>query len=183
MQNSSSAFDKLESNWKEGLKRTEFGFIEWIIKNERYDLFISKKPRKNWIKETFLEKKMVSKFKLCNNLVMVGSGIYPYSMIDLNKEFPNINQVGLDYDKNCVKLSSFLIKKCGIKNINIININGLEYDYSYLKDEDLVFLSIDVVGIDEIYNKVLETSKAQPYVCAPGKHAWFKNTFGNYLRG
>lgn len=183
MQNSLKAFNKLESSWKEGLKKTEFSFVEWIIKNERYDLFISKKPRKNWIKETLLEKKIASKFKICNKLIMIGSGIYPYSMVDLNKEFPKIKQIGLDYDANCVKLSSFLIKKCNIKNIEIINMNGIDFDYSNLEHEDLVFLSIDVEGIDEIFNKVIETSKAQPYVCAPGKHAWFKNTFGNYLRG
>lgn len=183
MQNSSSLFNKLENNWKEGLKKTEFGFIEWVIKNERYDLFINKSPRKNWIKETLLIEKKASKFKTCNTLIMVGSGMYPYSMLDLYKEFPNIKQIGLDYDNNCVKISSFLIKKCNIKNINIINIDGKEYDYSKLEHEDLVFLSIDVEGIDEIYFKILETSKAQPYICAPGKHAWFKNTFGNYLRG
>lgn len=183
MQTSSLIFNKLESNWKEGLKKTEFGFVEWVIKNERYDLFINKSPRKNWIKETLLLEKKASKFKTCNTLIMVGSGIYPYSMLDLYKEFPNIKQIGLDYDINCVKISSYLLKKCKIENINIVYIDGKEYDYSNLEHEDLVFLSIDVVGIDEIYNKIIETSKAQPYICAPGKHAWFKNTFGNYLRG
>lgn len=42
MPDTSKTFKKLESNWKRGLKETEFKFIEWIIKNERYDLFISK---------------------------------------------------------------------------------------------------------------------------------------------
>ena len=182
MLDTSKTFKKLESNWKRGLKETEFKFIEWIIKNERYDLFISKQTRKNWIKETLLEKKCASKFKTCKTLIMVGSGMYPYSMLDLHKEFPSLKMIGLDYEEKCVKLSKFLIKKCGIKNIDIIHIDGKEYDYSSLDHEDLVFFSIDVEGIDEIYQKVIETSKAQPYICAPGKHAWFKNTYRDYLR-
>jgi hypothetical protein len=184
VQDSLKAFKKLENNWKQGLKETEFRFVEWIIKNERYDVFLSKEPRKNWIRETLKEQKKTSKFEQCKNLVMVGSGIYPYSMVDIHKRYPNINIIGLDYDEKCVKISNHLIEKCNLhKSIKIIYINGIDFDYSILEHEDLVFLSIDVVGIDEIYNKVLETSKAQPYVCAPGKHAWFKNTFGNYLRG
>ena len=182
MPDSSKTFKKLENNWKKGLKETEFKFVEWIIKNEKYELFLSKQPRKNWIRETLLEKKCASKFKSCKNLIMVGSGMYPYSMIDLHKEHPSIKMIGLDYDEKCVKLSKFLIDKCSIKNIEIIQIDGLEFDYSTLDHEDLVFFSIDVEGIDEIFNKVIETSKAQPYICAPGKHAWFKNTFGDYLR-
>ena len=182
MSDSLKTFKKLEANWKQGLKESEFKFVEWIIKNERYELFIQKEPRKNWIRETLTQQKCASKFKSCNTLIMVGSGMYPYSMIDLHKEFPNIKMIGLDYEEKCVKLSKFLIEKCGIKNINIIEIDGKDYDYSTLEHEDLVFFSIDVEGIDEIFQKVIETSKAQPFICAPGKHAWFKNTFGGYLR-
>lgn len=185
MQDSLKTFKKLESNWKQGLRETEFKYIEWIIRNEKYELFIDKKPRKNWIIETFAEeKRLLNKFKDCTTLVMVGSGIYPYSIVDTYKKYPNLKIVGLDYDEKCVKISKFLIEKCKLhESINIICINGIEYDYSTLKDEDLVFLSIDVEGIDDIFNKIINTSKAQPYICAPGKYAWFKNTFGNYLRG
>lgn len=184
MQDSLKAFKKLENNWKQGLKETEFKFIEWIISKNRYDVFLDKKPRKNWILETLIQKKKVSKFKECKILIMVGSGMYPYSIIDTYKQYPHLKIIGLDYDENCVKISNHLIEKCDLQNsIKIVNINGIDFDYSNLEHEDLVFLSIDVEGIDTIFNKVIETSKAQTYVCAPGKHAWFKNTFGNYLRG
>ena len=104
-------FNKLESDWKKGLRETEFKFIEWIIKNERYDLFRSKQPRKNWIRETLLEKKCASKFKTCKTLVMVGSGMYPYSLVDLNKEYQN-NLIDLAISiKNIIKQEEF-ISKC-----------------------------------------------------------------------
>jgi hypothetical protein len=183
VQDSLKAFKKLEDDWKEGLKKTEFSFVKEIIETNNYELLVSKSPRKNWIRETLLIEKQLSKFKSCSTLVMVGSGMYPYSVVDTYNRYQNLKIIGLDYDDRCVKISNHLLEKCNLQDyIKVIHINGIEYDYSSLSHEDLVFLSIDVVGIDEIYNKVVETSKAQPYVCAPGKHAWFKNTFGSYLR-
>ena len=43
-------FKKLESNWKQGLRETEFKYIEWIIRNEKYELFIE--HVKCWHKKT-----------------------------------------------------------------------------------------------------------------------------------
>ena len=43
-----------------------------------------------------------------------------------------------------------------------------------MAQEDFVFISVDVDG-EEIFNKVLKTSKAQPLVCAPYKNSWIKN--------
>jgi hypothetical protein len=158
--------------FKAGLKKTEFQFIKWVLEND-HSLFYSKVPRKNWILET-IPNKQRRKFRECTNLIMVGSGIYPYSMIDIYKRYPHIKQIGLDYDENCVKLSSYLIEKNNM-NMSIVNINGVDYDYSSLGHEDLVFFSIDVEDIDKIYSKVIETSKAQPYVCAPFRNPLLNN--------
>jgi len=43
-----------------------------------------------------------------------------------------------------------------------------------MEDDDFVFISVDVDG-QQIFNKVLETSKAQPLMCAPYKYSWLKN--------
>ena len=44
-----------------------------------------------------------------------------------------------------------------------------------MTDEDFVFLSVDITNNKKIYNKVLETSKAQPLVWAPYKDSWIRN--------
>ena len=43
-----------------------------------------------------------------------------------------------------------------------------------MTQDDFVFISVDVNG-EDIYKKVLETSKAQPLVCAPYKDSWIRN--------
>ena len=43
-----------------------------------------------------------------------------------------------------------------------------------MSQDDFVFISVDVDG-ELIYKKVIETSKAQPLVCAPYKNSWIKN--------
>jgi hypothetical protein len=52
--------------------------------------------------------------------------------------------------------------------------DGKDYDYSYLEQEDLVFLSCDI-STQEITKKVIETSKAPIFICAPYEKTWLKN--------
>ena len=40
-----------------------------------------------WVYKTLLEKKQTSLFKMCKNLILVGSGLYPYSLFDMHKRF------------------------------------------------------------------------------------------------
>jgi hypothetical protein len=63
--------------------------------------------------------------------------------------------------------------------MKIVCAKGEDFDYSNLLDEDLVFISCDVNNIDNIYNKILDTSKAQVFICAPSRTAWLDN----YLLG
>lgn len=171
----------IEKKWKLSMKQSELGCIERIFRENDYKDFLKEEITQNWIFETLKLEKSVKKFKECKTLIMVGSGMYPYSMLDTYRRYPHIKQIGLDIDERCVLISKTLLTRCSVETgITIINKNGLEYDYSNLLDEDLVFLSCDIDGIDEVYNKVLKTSKAQPYVCAPGKLAWLKNSITNF---
>ena len=96
-------------------------------------------------------------------------------MFDLHKQYPHINQVGLEIEENRAMLSRRLISSSPAKNsINIITCDAINYDYSWLESEDFVFISVDVEG-DKIFSKVLKTSKAQPLVCAPYKYTWLAN--------
>ena len=58
--------------------------------------------------------------------------------------------------------------------IKVIHADGNIFDYSFLEHEDLVFLSVDIEKRNEIYNRVIQTSKASVYVCEP-KNNWIKN--------
>jgi hypothetical protein len=132
-----------------------------------------------WIIKTLVDKKQRYKFNQCKNLVLVGSGLYPYSMFDAHKQYPHIRQVGIEIIESRVKISQHLIKNSPAKdNIMIVHGDAATYDYSWLSDEDFVFISVDVEG-EEIFNKVLKTSKAQPLVCAPYKYTWLLN-LANY---
>ena len=59
--------------------------------------------------------------------------------------------------------------------IKILKLDGIDFDYSKLEDDDLVFISCDVDS-DGIFKKVLETSKAHVYICAPYNREWMKDS-------
>ena len=52
--------------------------------------------------------------------------------------------------------------------------DALEYDYSYLTMDDLIFVSVDVDHAS-IISKIINTSAAQVMICAPYDKTWLKN--------
>ena len=78
---------------------------------------------------------------------MIGSGMYPYSMFDVHKQYPHIKQVGLEIDDKRATISEKLIEASPAKDSNKVItkcIDALDYDYSWLDHDDLVFVSVDV---------------------------------------
>ena len=166
---------KEEITWKELVSYDEMRHLR-RFKKEGYHLAYEKAQLNAWIIKTLVEKKQRYKFKSCKSIVLVGSGIYPYSMFDLHRQYPHIKQVGLEIESNRALISRRLIDASPAKNmIKIITIDGIDFDYSWMTDEDFVFLSVDVNNNKKIYNKILKTSKAQPLVCAPYKDSWIRN--------
>ena len=107
---------------------------------------------------------------------MIGSGIYPYSMFDVHKQYPHIKQVGLEIVPARAKLSKKLTEASPAKeDIEIMCMDAIEYDYSWLEIDDLIFISVDVDS-KKIAEKIIETSKAHLYTCAPYENTWLKNT-------
>ena len=95
-------------------------------------------------------------------------------MYDLHKQYPHIKQVGLEIDSKRAAIARKLTKVSPAKDkIKIITIDGINFDYSWMTQEDFVFISVDVDG-EKYLIKVLKTSKAQPLVCAPYKNSWLK---------
>ena len=61
--------------------------------NKRRALLAYRKAETNaWIYKTLLDKKKTSLFKKCKNLVLIGSGMYPYSMFDIQKNISIYNK-------------------------------------------------------------------------------------------
>lgn len=128
----------------------------------------------SWIFKTLLEKKQKKLFDTCSKLVMVGCGLYPYSMYDIHKKYKHIKQIGIEIESKRAGVAKSLVLNSPAKNsIGIINMDGLDFDYSKLGDDDLIFISCDVDN-EEIIKKVIKTSKAHFFVCAPYDRAWLK---------
>ena len=114
-------------------------------------------------------------FHKCKNLVMIGSGMYPYSMFDVHRQYPSINQIGIEIDKNRCVISEKLIAASPCKDaIKIVNIDAIDYDYSWLGIDDLIFISVDVES-KKMIEKIIKTSKAQVNICAPYDKTWLRN--------
>ena len=162
-----------EDDWKTVISLNELNLFFHFKDNLK--LGYEEAERNAWIVKTLVDKKQRYKFKICKSIVLVGSGIYPYSMFDLHRQYPYINQVGLENVKSRVTLSRKLVENSPAKKkIKILYIDGIDFDYSWMEDDDFVFISVDVDG-QQIFNKVVETSKAQPLMCAPYKYSWLKN--------
>lgn len=130
----------------------------------------------SWIYKTLLEKKKIPLFRKCKKLILVGSGLYPYSLFDIHKKYKQMKMLGIEIDKSRYEASKMLIEY-GPSNsrISLINMDGLDFDYSKLEDDDLVFISCDVDS-SKILSKIIQTSKAHVYICAPYNKEWMKDS-------
>ena len=165
-----------EKNWKDVILINELILVKRFL-SVGLHLAYEEAELNAWIIKTLMDKKQRYKFKTCQSIVLVGSGLYPYSMFDLHKQYPHIKQVGLEINSKRAAIARKLIKESPAKDtIKIITTDGLDFDYSWMAQEDFVFISVDVDG-EKIFNKVLKTSKAQPLVCAPYKNTWLRNLF------
>tara|TARA_R100000008_G_scaffold86585_1_gene80314 strand:- start:2830 stop:3381 length:552 start_codon:yes stop_codon:yes gene_type:complete len=167
---------KDEKNWKDVILINELILVKRFL-SVGLHLAYEEAELNAWIIKTLMDKKQRYKFKTTKNIVLVGSGVYPYSMFDLHKQYPHINQVGLEIVNKRAILSRKLVEASPAKDkIKILSVDGLEFDYSWMTDDDFVFISVDV-DVDKIFKRVIETSKAHPLVCAPYKNTWIKNLF------
>ena len=160
--------------WQSHTIADEWNWVNYFKEEGDLSLGFKLCEKNAWIVRTLVSKKERFKFKTCKNLILVGSGMYPYSLFDVYKQYPNINLIGLEYNKMYAKISKLLIETAGIQDrIKIISEDGNNFDYSFLGHEDLVFLSVDILSRNEIFNKAIQTSKASVYVCEL-KNRWVK---------
>ena len=65
----------------------------------------------------------------CENVVMVGSGAFPATLLWLRDNFPMLRYVGLDIDPGCVKMATELVAALGIDNVHFELIDGRQHDF------------------------------------------------------
>ena len=172
--------DTEEQKWREIVVQNEINLIKSYASEGGLGLAYERAEKNAWIVRTLRDKKQRYMFPKCSNLVMIGSGMYPYSMFDVHKQYPHINQIGLEIDSKRATISRKLIEASPAKDsINIITIDALDYDYSWLDHDDLVFVSVDV-DHKKIIEKVLQTSKAHINICAPYDKTWLRNLIRSF---
>ena len=148
--------------------------------NKHRGLLAYRKAETNaWIYKTLLDKKKTGMFKICKKLILIGSGIYPYSMFDIHKKYKHIQQIGIEIDSSRATIGRDLVNKSPAKDhIEIITQDGSEYDYTDLAEDDLVFISCDV-NSKKIMNEVIKTCKAHIFICAHYEKTWLRSLIQN----
>lgn len=169
-----------EIKWKEYIIQSEISLLKSYLIEKDYSKPYVMAEKNAWIVRTLRDKKQRYKFNSCKNLVLVGSGMFPYSMFDVHRQYPTINQIGIEIDKNRCVISKKLIKASPCKNaIKIVNVDAIDYDYSWLGIDDLIFISVDVES-KKIIEKIIKTSKAQVNICAPYDKTWLRNLISSF---
>jgi hypothetical protein len=90
-------------------------------------------------------------FRSCENIVMVGSGAFPATLLWLRENFPTLRYVGLDIDPGCVRMAAELVAALGIDNVDFELIDGRQYDFDGF---DFVYVANHVVPKRAVLEKI-----------------------------
>ena len=180
----------LEKDWKDLIVRSELSKLkefndlakelsdESTFKIVRSNLVFEKTEANSWIYKTLAEKKKLKLFDKCYRLILVGAGMFPYSMIDIQRKYPHLKQIGLEIIKERAAIANELIKYGPLKDdIKILNCDGILFDYSKLGFDDLIFVSCDVDST-AIIKEIMQKSKAHIFICAPYEKKWLESEIG-----
>ena len=138
-------FKEMREKWRTQLANAEIQQINHWRKIKRLDLAYKSVDKNKYVVMTLRDKKMRYKFRTAKNIVLVGCGMYPYSLFDLHKQYPHIKSVGVEIDEKRCKIAQALITASpGKDSIKIVNCDGMDYDFTWLGIDDFVFVSVDV---------------------------------------
>ena len=93
-------FKEARNRWREQIAAVEIAKIkEWQKANDLTKAYTDAK-RNQYIVQTLVDKKMRYKFLATEHVVLIGCGMYPYSLFDLHKQYPDIKSIGIEVDNN-----------------------------------------------------------------------------------
>ena len=106
------------------------------------------------------------KLEQAKKVVLVGSGMYPYSLFDMFKRHPDKSYFGIEISPQKTKLAKLITSKTPAKdNIIYYTENAFTFDYSEFDQDDMIFISCDVDSKPTI-EQIIKTSGAQFWICA-----------------
>jgi len=97
------------------------------------------------------------------NIVLVGSGPMPHTLIFMNENTKVDHILGIDNNPEAVYISSEILKVLDLPKIQVSREDGIKFDYS---NYDLVFVSDFVSPKSKIIDKIFETSKKSVQIIA-----------------
>ncbi len=113
--------------------------------------------------EQFLEKK---------NVVVIGAGAIPATLIFAQKSGLIKSGIGLDIDKIAVSLAKELTQHLNVNELSYLNINGLDYDFT---NSDVVFIANLVRGKSKLLNRLSSQLKFGDHIIL--REPWGKGVY------
>lgn len=160
-------FDKYESYWKKNVINDEVNYSMKLI-NKTDEELKKYKFEKGWIRKS-LESSGLN-LQHFNDIILIGSGPFPYSLIDCYKKFPNIKYHGIERDYGARAISLILIEKLNLlDNITIYINDGQDFNYSVFGPDSLIYLSYDLKNKDKVLKQVYKYRKTNVFICYPEK--------------
>jgi tRNA G46 methylase TrmB len=164
-------------NWKNNIANGEFHKVLNAQITNSLDKLYKVEFKNSWIYKTILDKKIKSNLNSCNHILLVGCGLYPYSLFDMHRRYPHVKYHGIEISEKRASLAKIITYETPAKNnLTIHCCAGEDFDYSFLSDEDMIFISVDVVQ-NKIIEQIIKTSGAQIYSCAPYKSSYVNGIF------
>ena len=101
----SEKYTKARNQWKQDqidseLIRIQKHFRRGDVENLYRFIYV----RHSWIYKTINDNKLRPKLELAEKILLVGSGMYPYSLMDMYKRFPDKKYYGLEISSSFCKL-------------------------------------------------------------------------------
>jgi hypothetical protein len=130
-----------------------------IIRNSIGKDSLSDSICKEYMKERYLRKSREINsldFQNAKNMVIVGCGPFPDTMLFINENTDIKNIIGLDNNQEAIYIAGEMIHALGMERIRLEHIDGLEYDYS---DADIVYIEGFVPPKTEILRRISKTNE------------------------
>jgi 16S rRNA G1207 methylase RsmC len=91
------------------------------------------------------------RLRKCRNIVMVGCGAFPATLIWLSNHFPETRCTGIDVDHRCVEAAAQVTKAMRIENVQFETIDGSHYDFDGV---DFVYVANQVIPKKAVLRQV-----------------------------